>query len=209
MKHGFIIFFNLTETHISPEDFLRFTESEACQEAAEFLAMEDPVVTRQGLIAKTLLNSGQRSGAVASLTIDQVQKATQDDGFHVALVCTSITHTHTPTPTHPLNLNVILLQVTCHKTGHISPSDPCIWPRFVEGKRNVCFENPSSNPQPAGRTEERICYTFPSIDAGTPSPITSSIISEALQRVWGGQNNYHTPVWLVRVLCRIGNISAM
>ena len=94
LEHGFIIFFNLTETHISPEDFLRFTESEAYQEAAEFLAREDPVVTRQGLIANTLLNNGQRSGAVASLTIDQVQKATQDDGFHVALVCTSITHPH-------------------------------------------------------------------------------------------------------------------
>ena len=102
LKHGLMLFFNLTETHISPEDFLRFTESEACQEAAEFLAMEDRIVTRQGLIAKTLLNNGQRSGAVASLTIDQVQKATQDDGFHVALVCTislslslSLSHTHT------------------------------------------------------------------------------------------------------------------
>ena len=113
MEHGFIIFFNLTETHISPEDFLRFTESEACQEAAEFLAMEDPVVTRQGLIAKTLLNNGQRSGAVASLTTDQVQKATQDDGFHVALVCTSITHTHTHTNT-PIELKCHLI------TGHLS-----------------------------------------------------------------------------------------
>ena len=94
LEHGLILFFNLTETHISPKDVFRFLKSKACQEAAEFLAMEDPVVTRQGLIAKTLLNNGQRSGAVASLTIDQVQKATQDDGFHLVLVCTSITHPH-------------------------------------------------------------------------------------------------------------------
>ena len=30
-----------------------------------------------------------------------------------------------------------------------------------------------------------VFVTFPSIDAGTPSPITSSSINEALQRVWG------------------------
>ena len=95
LEHGLILFFNLTETHISPKDVFRFLKSKACQEAAEFLAMEDPVVTRQGyslarnyLIAKTLLNNGQRSWAVSSLTIDHDKKATMDDGFHVALVCT-------------------------------------------------------------------------------------------------------------------------
>ena len=95
-------------------------------------------------------------------------------------------HTHTPTPTHPLNLNVILLQVTCHKTGHISPSDPCIWPdlwrkmeTFVSKIRPLI-----PNLQDGLRN---VFVTFPSIDAGTPSPITSSIISEALQRVWGNK----------------------
>nr|XP_022311120.1 uncharacterized protein LOC111116420 [Crassostrea virginica] len=80
------------ETHISPKEVLRFLKSKACQEAAEFLAREDPVVTRQVyslarnyLTAKTLLNNGQRSGAVSSLIIDHVKKATMDDGFHVAL----------------------------------------------------------------------------------------------------------------------------
>ena len=48
LKHGLMLFFNLTETHISPEDFLRFTKSEACQEAAEILTREETVVTRQG-----------------------------------------------------------------------------------------------------------------------------------------------------------------
>ena len=91
-------------TQISPTDVLQFLQSKACQEAAEFLAREDTVVTRKGyslvrnyLIAKTLLNNGRRSGAVSSLTIDHVKKATMDDGFHVALVCT---HTHTHTHTH-------------------------------------------------------------------------------------------------------------
>ena len=100
LEHGLILFFNLAETHISPKDVLRFLKSKACQEAAEFLAREDPVVTRQVyslarnyLIAKTLLNNGQRSWAVSSLTIDHDKKATMYDGFHVALVCTH-THTH-------------------------------------------------------------------------------------------------------------------
>ena len=100
LEHGFILFFNLTETRISPKDVLRFVKSKVCQEASEFLARGDPVVTRQRyslarnyLIAKTLLNNGQRSGAVSSLTIDHVKKGTMDDGFHVALVCTR-THTH-------------------------------------------------------------------------------------------------------------------
>ena len=96
LEHGLILFFfNLTETHISPKEVLRFLKSKACQEAAEFLAREDPVVTRQVyslarnyLTAKTLMNNGQRSGAVSSLTIDHVKKVTMDDGFHVALVCT-------------------------------------------------------------------------------------------------------------------------
>ena len=71
------------------------------------LAREDPVVTRQGyylarnyLIAKTLLNNGQRSGAVSSLTIFQVKKASMDGGFHVALDARTHTHIHTYTHTH-------------------------------------------------------------------------------------------------------------
>ena len=125
LEHGIILFFGLTETHISPKDVFRFLKSKACQEAAEFLAREDPVVTRQGyslarnylhVIAKTLLYNGQRSGAVSSLTIDHVKQETMDDGFHVALVCT-----HTQTHTHIL----VKPRFSLHKVFHLIVTTLC------------------------------------------------------------------------------------
>ena len=43
---GFDIFIDLTETDISSEEISRFLETDACQEAAEFLARKDPVTLR-------------------------------------------------------------------------------------------------------------------------------------------------------------------
>ena len=93
-------------------------------------------------------------------------------------------HTHTHTHTCILNLNVILLQVTRHKTGHIAPAtlvfDPPLWreiERFITKIRPLI-----PNLQDGLRN---VFVTFPSTDNGTPSPMTSLGINKALQRVWG------------------------
>ena len=67
-----------------------------------------------------MLNNGQRSGAVSSLTIFQVKKASMDGGFHVALDARTHarahTHIHTYTHTHLTHIGL-----KCHLiTGHLS-----------------------------------------------------------------------------------------